>query len=99
MYGRWKRPTDTLVQMTVEEEVEGKTRPGRRERGWIDNIKNWSDGGMAVTRVKARKRMPTFLCRLWQSAAEAAKLTTLDDKTTLAEIDIVCNCRSMDSRI
>ena len=38
MYGYWKRRSDSLVQMTVEGEVEGKDRPGRRKTGWIDNI-------------------------------------------------------------
>ncbi|XP_071816608.1 uncharacterized protein [Apostichopus japonicus] len=61
MYGHWKRLSDSLIQMTVEGEVEGKARPGRRKTGWIDNIRKWTDGGMAVARAKAHKRMPTVL--------------------------------------
>ena len=30
MYGHWKRRSDSLVQMTVEGEVEGKARPGKQ---------------------------------------------------------------------
>ncbi|PIK42267.1 endonuclease-reverse transcriptase [Apostichopus japonicus] len=61
MYGHWKRRSDSLIQMTVEGEVEGKARPGRRKTGWIDNIRKWTDGGMTVPRAKANKRMPTVL--------------------------------------
>ena len=45
--------------MTVEGEVEGKARPGRRKTGWIDNVECWTEGGMATAREKAHKRMPT----------------------------------------
>ena len=61
MYGHWKRRSDSLVQMTVEGEVEGKARPGHRKTGWIDNIRKWTEGGMVVAREKAHKRMPTVL--------------------------------------
>ena len=60
-YGHWKRCSDSLVQTTIEGEVEGKARPGRRKTGWIDNIRMWTDGGMAVARENAYKRMPTVL--------------------------------------
>ena len=66
MYGHWKRRSDSLVQMTVEGEVEGKPRPGCRKTGWIDNIRKWTEGGMVVAREKAHKRMPTVLWGLWQ---------------------------------
>ena len=36
MYGHWKRRSDSLVQMKVEGEVEGKASPERRKTGWID---------------------------------------------------------------
>ena len=61
MYGHWKRRSDSLVQMTVEGEVEGKTRPGCRKTGWIDNIRKWTEGGMVVAREKVHKRMPMVL--------------------------------------
>ena len=61
MYGHWKRRSGSLVQMTVEGEVEGKARPGRRKTAWIDNIRKWTDGGMPMAREKAVKRMPTVL--------------------------------------
>ena len=61
MYGHWKRRSDSLVQMNVEGEVEGKVRPGRRKTGWIDNIRKWTEGGMVVAKEKALKRMPTVL--------------------------------------
>ena len=61
MYGHWKRRSDSLVQMTVEGEVKGKTRLGRRNTGCIDNISKWTEGGMVVAREKAHKRMPTVL--------------------------------------
>ena len=60
-YGHWKRRADSLVQITIEGEVEGKARPGRRKTGWIDNIKKWTNGGMAVAREMAYKRVPTVL--------------------------------------
>ena len=61
MYSHWKRRPDSLVQTTIEGEVEGKARPGRRKTGWVDNIRTWTNGGMAVARENARKRMPTVL--------------------------------------
>ena len=61
MYGHWKRRSDSLVQMTVEGEVEGKAMPRRRKTGWIGNIREWTYGGMAETRAKAHKRMLTVL--------------------------------------
>ena len=66
IYGHWKRRPESLVQMTVEGEVEGKARPGRRKTGWIDNIESWTDGGVAVAREKAHKRMPTVPKGLWR---------------------------------
>ena len=59
IYGHWKRRPESMVQMTVEGEVEGKARPGRRKTGWIDNIESWTEGGVAAAREKAHKRMPT----------------------------------------
>ena len=50
MYGHWKRRPESLTQMTIEGEVEGKARPGRRKTGWIDNIRAWTDGGMKMAR-------------------------------------------------
>ena len=73
MYGHWKRRSDSLVQMTVEGEVEGKTRPGRRKTGWIDNIRKWTEGGMVVAREKAHKRMPTVLWGLWQYSSSSMR--------------------------
>ena len=61
MYGHWKRRPESLVQMTVEGEVEGKAKPGRKKTGWIDNIRTWTEGGMDVARENARRRMPTVL--------------------------------------
>ncbi|XP_072019709.1 uncharacterized protein [Amphiura filiformis] len=61
LYGHWKWRPDSIVQITIEGEVEGKARPGRRKTGWIDNIRMWTNGGMAVAREKACKRMPTVL--------------------------------------
>ena len=61
LYGDWKRRPDSIVQVAIEGEVEGKARPGRRKTGWIDNIRTWTKGGMAVARENARKRVPTVL--------------------------------------
>ena len=44
--------------MTVEGEVEGKARPGRRKTGWIYNIESWTEGGVAAAREEAHNRMP-----------------------------------------
>ena len=60
-YGHWKRRPESIVQATIEGEVEGKAKPGRRKTGWIDNIKAWTEGGMASARERAVKRMPTVL--------------------------------------
>ena len=65
LYGHWKRRPDSIVQVAIEGEVEGKARPGRRKTGWIDNIRTWTKGGMAMAREKARKKMPTVLwCKI-----------------------------------
>ncbi|XP_072037178.1 uncharacterized protein [Amphiura filiformis] len=72
LYGHWKRRPDSIVQITIEGEVEGKARPGRRKTGWIDNIRMWTNGGMAVAREKARKRMPTGYEDYGNAAAAAA---------------------------
>ena len=60
-YGHWKRRGESLVLATIEGEVEGKARPGRRKTAWTDNIRDWTDGGLVEARKKARRRMPTVL--------------------------------------
>ncbi len=61
MYGHWKRRPDSIVLATIEGEVEGKARPGRRRTAWIDNIKAWTNGGLGAARENACRRMPTVL--------------------------------------
>ena len=74
LYGHWKRRSDSLVQMTVEGEVEGKATPGRRKTGWIDNISNWTDGGMAVARAKAQENADGSI-GLWQCSSSSSSRT------------------------
>ena len=50
MYGHWKRRPDSIVLATIEGEVEGKARPGRRKTAWMDNIKMWTEGGLGAAR-------------------------------------------------
>ena len=61
MYGHWKRRPDSIVLATIEGEVEGKARPGRRKTAWMDNIKMWTEGGLGAARENTRRRMPTVL--------------------------------------
>ena len=37
-YGHWKRRPDSAVLMTIEGEVEGRARRGRRRKAWIDDL-------------------------------------------------------------
>ena len=60
-YGHWKRREKSLVLSTIEGEVEGKRKRGRRRTEWFDNIREWIDGGVAEARNIAEKRMPTAL--------------------------------------
>ena len=34
----------------------GNNRRGKRKMNWIDNINNWTDGGLEMTREIVRKR-------------------------------------------
>ena len=54
-YGHWKRREDSMVLATVEGEIEGRKRRGRRKTEWIDNIREWH-GGMEMARRCARNR-------------------------------------------
>ena len=56
IYNHWKRRPDSLVLATIEGEVEGKTRPGRRRTAWIDDIKTWTVGGLVAARLNAQKK-------------------------------------------
>ena len=40
-YNHWKRRGSSLVLSTIEGEVNGKARRGRRRQEWIDNIIEW----------------------------------------------------------
>ncbi len=53
----------SIILATIEGEVEGKAQPGRRRTAWIDNIRAWTNGGLAAARENARRRMPIFLWR------------------------------------
>ena len=54
-YSHWKRRPTSLVIASVEGEVEGRGRPGRRKRAWIDDIERWTDGGLGEARANAWK--------------------------------------------
>ena len=54
-YGHWKRRPKSLVLATIEGEIQGKNKQGRRKTGWIDNIREWS-GGMEQANETARRR-------------------------------------------
>ncbi len=64
VYEHWKRRPDSIVLATIEREVEGKARPGRRRTAWIDNIGAWTNGGLGASTENARRRMPTVLWRI-----------------------------------
>jgi hypothetical protein len=58
-YAHWKRRPESVVLATIEGEVEGRAKRGRRRTGWTDNIREWT-GGMATARKMAlERRMPT----------------------------------------
>ena len=52
----WKRRGDSLVLCTIEGEVSGKCKRGRRRTSWIDEIREWH-GTMEMARNKARRRL------------------------------------------
>ena len=55
-YGHWKRRPDSLVIATIEGEVQGKAKRGRRRRGWVEDIATWTDGGLQGARQMAWRR-------------------------------------------
>ena len=56
-YRHWKRRGESLVIATVEGEIEGKRKRGRRRIDWAENISQW-EGGMDSARRRAwRKTM------------------------------------------
>ena len=55
-YGHWKRRPDSLVTATIEGEVQGRAKRGRRRRGWIEDIAAWTDGGLQGARRMAWRR-------------------------------------------
>lgn len=58
----WKRRPNSLIMCTLEGEILGKDRVGRRKTRWIDNIKTWMSGGVYGTYEHARRRQrPTLL--------------------------------------
>ena len=57
IYGHWKRRPEIVLQMSIEGEVEGKARPGRRKTGWIDKTDSCTEGGVAVAREKVHSRI------------------------------------------
>ena len=56
-YGHWKRRPESIVTATIEGEVEGRGRHGRRRAAWIDDIKRWTEGGLTEARRKAVQRL------------------------------------------
>ena len=88
-YGHWKsRRSDSLVKMTVQGEVEGRPGQDVGKADWIDNIRVWTDGGMAVARAKAHKRMLTVLWGLWQYSS--SRCTIFLNITYLRDVNKLC---------
>ena len=54
-YNHWKRRGSSLVLSTIEGEVNGKARRGRRRQEWIDNIIEWR-GSLNNARKAAYER-------------------------------------------
>ena len=54
-YDHWKRRGDSLVLATIEGEVSGRGRRGRRRQEWISNIIEWR-GGIETARKTAIER-------------------------------------------
>ena len=54
-YDHWKRRGDSLVLATIEGEVSGRGRRGRRRQEWISNIIEWR-GGIETARKTAVER-------------------------------------------
>ena len=51
-YCHWKRQPNSLVMATVEGEVNGKARRGRRRTGWIEVIRRTA-GSMTAAEAQA----------------------------------------------
>jgi len=62
-YGHWKRRGGSLVLASVEGDVEGRGRRGRRKMDWMSNVIEW-EGGLERAHSKAWKRRSTALLGL-----------------------------------
>ena len=57
-YGHWKRRSESLVLTSIEGQMPGRGRRGRRKIEWIDNIISW-EGGVDRARSNAIERRST----------------------------------------
>ena len=53
-YCHWNRRPNSLVMVTVEGEVNGKARRGRRKTGWIENVRRMA-GSMTAAKAQVWK--------------------------------------------
>ena len=61
-YMHWKRRPESIVTMSIEGEIMGKNKRGRRRIAWVvvDNIREWSGGmSMALNNTWERKTVLT----------------------------------------
>lgn len=58
-YAHWKRRPESAVLTTIEGEVEGRAKRGRRRTGWVDNVREWTGGMTTARRMALERRMPT----------------------------------------
>ena len=71
-YMHWKRWPESTVMTSIEGEIMGKNKRGKRRTAWVDNIREWS-GGMSMARNNAWKHnivliwmVPTAPTGLWR---------------------------------
>ena len=57
-YGHWKRRSQSLVLASIEGQMEGRGRRGRRKIDWMSNIISW-EGGVDQARRMAIERRST----------------------------------------
>ena len=61
-YGHWKRRPGSLPLRTIEYELPGPNKIGRPKTLWINNIDQWTVGGLAAARdCSCRRQRPLIM--------------------------------------